>query len=559
MSNNESLLMQRVLAPGLPGKPKRSSTGEQLVALNDAEHKDLQNSLKGIVQVFLQAVEPNFSEPWTKSLPESSSGSGFVIDLKLRLIITNAHCVDYHRTILLRKHGDHTQYEARLLAISHQVDLAILTVEDDKFWLNADAVTFGDIVRMQQVVDIVGYPIGGDTVSISRGVVSRIDWIPYAQSGGEGQICVQVDAAINPGNSGGPALCNGKVVGVAFQGMSSEEAANVGYIIPVTIMKRVLADFKASATKMGIKILGYAAPSDLSSGSFDDLIAGVEDVNLTEADSNQVMKWPPAKRANGPLVKLQSFARFAVKYQTAENPFFRKFVKLPDDLDGVVIRSVLKLSNLHKVFEPNDVLIAIDGKSVGNEGKIYNEIYSTTMDLQYAISGKLVGEMIDYTICRNGQIIEIKSHAENPSRRVPLICKDPSVSYVMFCGLVFSPLSADSEITEEPIANLLIAKEAETLLLSKGRQYRKKGQQCVILTSLLPHRLTLGYAGIGQFTPILKVNDKLIDRVHDIAHAIATAKGELITFTFCDENMIVLPLKEGLRATWWVSSFSLCD
>lgn len=543
--------VQRVLAPG---KPKRSSTGE-LIPLNDAEHKDLQNSLKGIVQVFLQAVEPNFTEPWTKSLPESSSGSGFVIDVKLRLIITNAHCVDYHRTILLRKHGDHTQYEARLLAISHQVDLAILTVEDEKFWLNAEAVTFGDHVRMQQVVDIVGYPIGGDTVSISRGVVSRIDWIPYAQSGGEGQICVQVDAAINPGNSGGPALCNGKVVGVAFQGMSSEEAANVGYIIPITIMKRVLADFKASATKMGIRIIGYAPPSELSSGNLDDLIAGIEDANLNDSDPVKVMKWPPAKRRNGALVTLQSFGRFAVKYQTAENPYFRKYVKLPEDLDGVVIRSVLKLSNLYNVFQPNDVLVAIDGKSVGNEGKIYNELYSTTMDLQYAISGKLVGESIDFTICRNGELIEIKSQAENPARRVPLICKDPSVSYVMFCGLVFSPLAADSEITEEPLANLLIAKEAETLLLARGRKFTKKGQQCVILTSLLPHRLTLGYSGVGQFSPIWKVNDKVINRVHDIAYAIATAKEELITFTFCDENIIVLPLKEGLKATWYEHSF----
>lgn len=542
-------LVQRVLAPA---KAKRSSTGET-IALNDSEHKELQNSLKGIVQVFLQAVQPNFTEPWTKSLPESSSGSGFVIDIKLRLIITNAHCVDYHRTILLRKHGDHTQYEARLLAISHQVDLAILTVEDEKFWLNAEAVTFGDLVRMQQVVDIVGYPIGGDTVSISRGVVSRIDWIPYAQSGGEGQICVQVDAAINPGNSGGPALCNGKVVGVAFQGMSSEEAANVGYIIPITIMKRVIADFKASATKMGIRIIGYAAPSELSSGNFDELIAGLEDTTLSDSDSVQVMKWPPAKRRNGALVTLQSFGRFAVKYQTAENPYFRKYVKLPEDLNGVVIRSVLKLSNLYNVFQPNDVLVAIDGKSVGNEGKIYNELYSTTMDLQYAISGKLVGESIDFTICRNGELIEIKSQAENPPRRLPLICKDPSVSYVMFCGLVFSPLSADSEITEEPLANLLIAKEAETLLLSRGRKFNKKGQQCVILTSLLPHRLTLGYSGVGQYSPIWKVNDKVINRIHDIAYAIATAKDELITFTFCDENIIVLPLKEGLKATWYFS------
>lgn len=237
--------------------------------------------------------------------------------------------------------GDHVQYEAFLLAISHQVDIAILTVPEENFWKGAEAPVFGEMSRMQQTVDAVGYPIGGDTVSITRGVVSRIDWIPYAQSGGEGQLCVQVDAAINPGNSGGPALSNGELVGISFQGLSGDEASSVGYIIPVPLLCRVLDEFKYQASQMGIDI-----------------------------NNGKGVRWAEFEPScNIPLVELRSFARFLPIYQTAENAYLRVSVDLSDEMCGIIIRHVPKMSNLKGVLEINDVLLAIDGVQIGNDGR----------------------------------------------------------------------------------------------------------------------------------------------------------------------------------------------
>lgn len=109
--------------------------------------------------------------------------------------------------------------EAKVLACSHQADISIVTVEDDKFWENAIELPLGDTPRLQQHIDVVGFPMGGDGISITSGVVSRVDWGLYSH-GLSSNLIVTVDAAINSGNSGGPAISDGKVVGVAFQGLS---------------------------------------------------------------------------------------------------------------------------------------------------------------------------------------------------------------------------------------------------------------------------------------------------------------------------------------------------
>lgn len=54
---------------------------------------------------------------------------------------------------------------------------------------------------LQDAVAVVGYPIGGDTISVTSGVVSRIEVTSYVHGSTE-LLGVQIDAAINSGNSG---------------------------------------------------------------------------------------------------------------------------------------------------------------------------------------------------------------------------------------------------------------------------------------------------------------------------------------------------------------------
>ncbi|EYU29924.1 hypothetical protein MIMGU_mgv1a005009mg [Erythranthe guttata] len=199
-------------------------------------------SMDSVVKVFCVHTEPNFSLPWQRKRQYSSSSSGFVI--KGRRVLTNAHSVEHYTQVKLKKRGSDTKYLATVLAIGTECDIALLTVDDDEFWKGVSPVEFGDLPALQDAVTVVGYPIGGDTISVTSGVVSRIEILSYVHGSTE-LLGLQIDAAINSGNSGGPAFDDkGICVGIAFQSLKHEDAENIGYVIPTPVIRHFIQDYE---------------------------------------------------------------------------------------------------------------------------------------------------------------------------------------------------------------------------------------------------------------------------------------------------------------------------
>ena len=153
------------------------------------------------------------------------------------------------------------------------------------------------------------------------------------------------------------------------------------------------------------------------------------------------------------------------------------------------------------------------------------------------------------SVWREGKVIELVAKAENPKRRTPLISKDPFVSFVMFAGFVFSPLSMDSEMGDNPIEDLIIKKEILYQLALRKSEHNSEEQQTIILTTILPHRVSIGYDPSNMLTPLIRVNETVINKISDVAIAVASASGPLIVFEFCNGDCIVLPVEEGRIAT----------
>jgi len=132
------------------------------------------------VKIYTVSKTPNYLEPWNSTV-RRSTGSGSIISGDR--ILTNAHVVANRTFIEVKKYGDTKRYQAKVLFVSHDVDLAILGVEDREFFRDTTPLEFGELPNIQDKVTVYGYPMGGNTISVSTGIVSRIEHNVYVHSG----------------------------------------------------------------------------------------------------------------------------------------------------------------------------------------------------------------------------------------------------------------------------------------------------------------------------------------------------------------------------------------
>ena len=98
-------------------------------------------------------------------------------------------------------------------------DLAVLRVDDPAFLAGLRPLPLGDLPSIGERVLTYGFPLGGQDVSSTAGIVSRIESRGYVHSGADSHLVVQTDAAINPGNSGGPVVQDGQGRGRRVPGL----------------------------------------------------------------------------------------------------------------------------------------------------------------------------------------------------------------------------------------------------------------------------------------------------------------------------------------------------
>jgi S1-C subfamily serine protease len=341
-----------------------------------ASNKSIKNS---VVKIYTTHKSLNYLEPWNVSTYQAS-GSGVIIDDKR--ILTNAHVVANSTYIEIKHFGKSKRYKAKVIAVSHQADLALLSVEDKSFFDNTKAIKIGDLPTMRQKVSIYGFPMGGTTLSISDGIVSRIEHFRYKHSG-EAFLGIQVDAAINPGNSGGPAISDGKIVGIVMQ--NNPSAQNIGHLVPPPIIKHFL--------------------KDLEDGKHDGFASlGIVSINI-------------------------------------ENPAMREFHGLKKDQSGHLITYITY--NEQHGFKVGDIITAINGKNVENDGSVSFRKDEFT-NYKYCIDSHQIGEEIIVDIIRDGKRIQIPLALKNKINElllVKILQYDVMPSYIIHGGYIFSPLT----------------------------------------------------------------------------------------------------------------------
>ena len=337
---------------------------------------------RSVVRIEAAVQIPDYNTPWNSGRFSGGIGTGFLVGENR--ILTNAHVVSNAKRLIVTTHGNPTKYPAKVDFIAHDCDLAMLSLEDFSDFARFPVFQLGGVPELESQVRVIGYPIGGERLSVTRGIVSRIDFSSYSHSRADQHLVIQIDAAINPGNSGGPVLQDEKVIGVAFQGR--RDADNTGYIIPTPVVNRFLKDIEDGR---------YDHYVDLAIGTF-------------------------------PLF----------------NPAMRQALKLPPDGNGILVSSVVSGGSCDGILKPGDILVSIDGNPIDSAGQIL--IDGAKVDLNEIVERKFAGETVQLRFRSEGtwhdQDVTLKTLPQN---QIYAIQYEKQPRYLVCAGLVFQPLDTN--------------------------------------------------------------------------------------------------------------------
>lgn len=434
-----------------------------------------------VVKILSTQRVPDLVRPWTKAGPQEMSGSGVIIDGKR--ILTNAHVVRYASQVYVQGHQSADKIAAKTIGIATGIDLAVLELEDGSFFDERPAVPLAErLPEARDTVNVYGYPIGGTELSVTEGIVSRIEFTAYSFD--TTGLRIQVDAALNPGNSGGPAIMDDKVVGLVFSGIRF--ADSIGYLIPVEEIQTFLADI-ADGEYTGKPAL------------FDE-------------------------------------------FQTLENDAIRAKLGLDKSKTGLMVtnRDPDEDSNPLRRW---DVLTHIGEHDIDNEGKVRISD-DLRLDFHYLISKVVRDGKLPLKLLRDGKPLSIDVPVRGDRNYVVRVLSTDYPRYFIYGPLAFSTLTQDF-IQRMGGMSMRSAMAGSPLVTRRFDKVEFEGEELVVVTSrMFPHRITKAYD--DPFGRVIEtVNDVKIKNLKHLVETLRDLKDDYVIFKFAGTAQEILVFKRS--------------
>src|SRR5260370_30527 len=444
---------------------------------------------KSLVRITATEVAPDYRAPWNAGGLQRGIGAGFVIDGNR--IMTNAHVVSNSRYLTVERDGDPNKYPAKVCFVGNDCDLALMPVDSPNFYKNMVPLKFGGIPELESTVSAYGYPIGGERMSVTTGIVSRIDFQLYTHSSSDQHLAIQISAQINPGNSGGPVMQNTKVVGVAFQGYSGDVAQGVAYMVPTPVINRFL--------------------KDVTDGRYD----GYVDLGIT--------------------------------YGKLQNPAQRKFLGLKDDGRGVLVETVVAAGPCAKILRPGDVLLSIDNHPIASDGNV--ELEGERVEMPEVVERKFKRDNVKFDIWRDKQSTSGSVQLDTVP---PYLMQSHKYGfrprYVLYGGLLFHPPSLDLLEAYQP-TDLRLRHFFDFYVID---QIYLDHPDVIVLTNILPDPINT-YLPPYRRGIVDQINGKKIHTLAELSQTLADAAYRLLIDMICDDQPLLLgprqlePARERIR------------
>jgi S1-C subfamily serine protease len=450
------------------GRDPSPSAAAEKTAPKEAESQISEQVEGAVVKIFATTRRPDLSRPWARQAPAEVTGSGVVIDG--HRILTNAHVVAYSGQLQVQADREGDKYGAKVLAVSPGMDLAVLTLDDDTFFQrHAPLERSAALPQIKDAVLAYGFPVGGTSLSITKGIVSRIEFVGY-NSNAAG-LRVQIDAAINPGDSGGPATVGDRMIGLAFSSLGG--AQNIGYIIPNEEIELFLHDI-ADGHYEGKPLL------------FDDL-------------------------------------------QTLENPALRNFLKLDRSVHGVVVHRPFRHDADYPLHEW-DVITAIAGVAVDDEGMILVN-GNLRLSLRYQIQHSARDGRIRLDLVRAGKkvSVDVPLLVDRPALLKPLDGGYPS--YFIYGPVVFSRASLELMTALRGLGGTLTVASSPLVTQLFDEPTADREELVVVPAPLFPHPTSQGYGNVVN-SVVRSVNGVPVRGLAHLVALLRDLKDEFVVIAF---------------------------
>lgn len=446
-----------------------------------------------VVKIFSTMRYPDPYRPWTKQSPADATGTGVVI--RGKRILTNAHVVNYASQIQIQANQAGDKVSATVEFIAPGIDLAVLKLDDEIFFDTHPALAMStNLPEIKDSVMAYGYPEGGNNLSITKGIVSRIEFAAYNYfvSG----MRIQIDAAINPGNSGGPAVAGDKMIGLAFSHLGQSE--NIGYIIPVEEIELFL--------------------QDVADGHYDGKPALYDDL------------------------------------QTLENPALRQFLKLDKTVNGMIVHKPVSSEAAYPLKEW-DVITRIGDVPVDDQGMIKPR-ENLRVHFTYLVQKVAKAGVVPLAIVRAGKTMEVQVPVFTRRPQVIPDLETLYPSYFICGPVVFSDVTKQfagsflgGQNAERWIRALTYAGNPMLKRLYEPPAF--EGERLVVVASpFFPHALVKDYSS-AQTQVVKSINGVAVKNLKHLVQLIRDSKDDFIILAFDStaSETCVFPRKELLAAT----------
>jgi S1-C subfamily serine protease len=437
------------------------------------EETDVRES---VVKVFATRRAPDLARPWSKQSPQEATGSGVVI--AGRRILTNAHVVLYASQIFVQPNESSDKLPATVEAVSPSMDLALLQVADETFFVSRPPLPMAaELPEVKDTASAYGYPLGGTTLSITKGIVSRIELAAYNYQ--ELGLRIQVDTAINPGNSGGPVLVNDAMVGIVFAHHSN--AQNIGYIIPNEEINTFL--------------------EDVGDGRYEGKLRQYEE------------------------------------YQALENEALRARLQLDKATTGVLVTRPFA-DRPDYPLQKWDVITRVGTYPIDNAGIVQIKP-NLRLRWEYLVPKLAREEKLPLGVWREGKALDVELPVVRGRDQVIKGLKGAYPSYFIYGPLVFSPASIEY-LQAIGGATAALSFRGSPLINRWSDDAEFAGEELVLVPGpMFPHRLTRGYGNpVAQV--VKSVNGVPIQNLRHLVETLRAQQDRFVEIQFAEKGSDVL-------------------